>query len=154
MQYGPLYASTKTKPNTPYAKSKDLLHKNLLKLKSKINFDLIWTRIFYIYGNGQNPKTVMGLFDKALNENKKKFNMSFGEQLHDYLPAERVAEQIVKLLKYNNGIFNICSGKPISLRRLLETRMKQKNKKIKLNLGCYNYRKYESIANWGGDHIS
>jgi dTDP-6-deoxy-L-talose 4-dehydrogenase (NAD+) len=154
LQYGPIFVSSKAKPNTPYAKSKDLLHKNLLKLKSKINFHLIWTRIFYIYGNGQNPKSVMGLFDKALKKNKKKFNMSFGDQLHDYQPVEKAAEQIVKLLKYNKGIFNICSGQPISLRRLLELRMKEQKKKIKLNLGYYNYKKDESIAIWGGDPIN
>ena len=153
LQYGPIFSSTKTKPNTPYAKSKDLLHKNLLKLRSKINFYLIWTRIFYIYGDGQNPKSVMGLFNEALNQNKKSFNMSFGDQLHDYLRVEKAAEQIVKLLKYNKGIFNVCSGKPISLRRLLEMEMKEKKRKIKLNLGYYSYRKSESTAIWGADPV-
>ena len=149
LQYGGVSAMSDTKPNTPYALAKDNLHKSLRMLQNEINFHLIWARLFYMYGDGQNEKSIIPLFDKALEANDSIFNMSIGEQLFDYLPIERVADYLTTLVGYKNGIFNISKGEPISLRRLLENRMKEKGKYINLNLGYYNYRKQDSIAIWG-----
>ncbi len=152
LQYGAVCANTSTKPNTPYALAKDFLHKSLRVLQNQLSFDLIWARLFYMYGEGQDDKAIIPLFDKALENNDSVFNMSFGEQLFDYLSVETVAERIGSLVvTRNDGIFNICSGNPISLRRLLELRMAEKNKKIDLNLGYYPYRLQDSIAIWGAD---
>ncbi len=153
LQHGPVFASTPTKPNTPYAFAKDYLHQSLRFLQSHLSFELIWARLFYMYGEGQDPKSIIPLFDTALENGDKVFNMSFGEQLFDYLPIEDIAKQIESLIHKNDGVFNVCSGKPISLRRLLEQRMKEKNKNIDLNLGYYPYRKQDSIAIWGADPL-
>jgi nucleoside-diphosphate-sugar epimerase len=153
LKYGPLKASTITEPNTPYAIAKDTLHKSLRALQSNITFELVWARLFYMYGDGQDEKSVMSLFDKALANGDEVFNMSFGEQLFDYLPIEEVAEKLIDLLSQNNGTFNVCSGKAISLRRLLEIRAESVGKKIKLNLGFYDYRKQDSIAIWGAPDL-
>ena len=149
LQYGPLKPSSPTLPNTPYAIAKDTLHKSLRALQSKTHFELIWARLFYIYGEGQDEKSVVSLFDRALANGDTVFNMSHGEQLFDYLPVEVVATKIINLLSYEDGTFNVCSGTPISLRRLLENRAEAAGKKIKLNLGFYEYRKQDAIAIWG-----
>lgn len=149
LQYGPIKANTPTQPNTAYAIAKDTLHKSLRALQTQVFFELIWARLFYIYGEGQDERSIISLFDKALQNSDEIFNMSLGEQLFDYLPVEEVATKIVNLLQYKNGIFNICSGKPISLRRLLENRAKDKGKNIKLNLGFYEYREQDALAIWG-----
>jgi nucleoside-diphosphate-sugar epimerase len=149
LQYGPVSAITETKPNTPYALAKDGLHKALRALQKDIYFELIWVRLFYVYGEGQDSKSIISLFDNALLKGDKTFNMSYGEQILDYLPVESVAEQIVNLLVERDGVFNICSGKPISLRRLLEQRMVEKGTSIQLNLGYYEYRQHDSMAIWG-----
>jgi nucleoside-diphosphate-sugar epimerase len=152
-QFGPISANTPTNPNSPYALAKDMLHKSLRLLQDQYSFDLIWARLFYMYGEGQNPQSVIPLFDKALNSNDKIFNMSYGEQLLDYLPVEEVADQLRRLIHCGNGVYNVCSGKPISLRRFLEQRMTEKNKYIQLNLGFYEYRSNESLAIWGLDPL-
>lgn len=149
LQYGGVSAMDITKPNTPYAIAKDFLHKSLRVLQDEFKFNLIWARIFYTYGDGQDKNSVISLFDSALKEGDLKFNMSFGEQLFDYLPIEKIANYLVALIKHQNGVINICSGEPISLRRLLEKRMKEKGKNIELNLGVYDYRKNDALAIWG-----
>jgi nucleoside-diphosphate-sugar epimerase len=154
LQTGPVTASTATAPNTPYALAKDTLHKALRQLQTKIDYRLIWARLFYMYGAGQDENSIVPLFDAALERGDKVFNMSFGEQILDFLPVEKVAEQIHTLLSFDDGIYNVCSGKPISLRRFLEQRMKEKNKHIDLNLGYYEYRKQDSMAIWGADPIT
>ncbi len=47
------------------------------------------------------------------------------------------------------GIINCCSGKPISIRNLVENYLKKHNNAIKLNLSFYPYPDYEPMAFWG-----
>ena len=149
LTYGPVSPRDPTFPSTFYGFAKDSLHKSLRLLQSKYKFDLLWARIFYVYGDGQDDASIIPQFDAALMRGDESFNMSLGEQLFDYLPVETVANKIIGLINRSNGIFNICSGDPISLRRLLEDRMNLLGCQIKLNLGHYEYRKSDSIAIWG-----
>jgi dTDP-6-deoxy-L-talose 4-dehydrogenase (NAD+) len=48
-----------------------------------------------------------------------------------------------------NGIVNCCSGKPISINRLVKDYLKENNYNIKLNFGYYPYNDYEPMAFWG-----
>ena len=151
MQSGALQEDMKTMPDNPYGLAKDTLRKFLEQLQKKIKFDFKWIRLFYMYGKGQNPNSILSQLDKALQNGETSFNMSGGEQLRDYLPVEKVAEYIVKIAMQSKvkGIINCCSGKPISIRRLVECYMAKKQKNIQLNLGYYPYPDYEPIAFWG-----
>jgi nucleoside-diphosphate-sugar epimerase len=149
LRYGPVSVHDETIPNTPYAFAKDCLHKSLRFLQKEKDFNLIWARLFYLFGVGQDAKSIIPLLDKAIDNNEEFFNMSFGEQLLDYLPIEKATEKLIDLMDERNGVFNVCSGKPISLRRLVEQRMIEKGKKINLNLGFYNYRDQDAFAIWG-----
>ena len=79
--------------------------------------------------------------------------MSGGEQIRDFLPVDVVASKIVdySLNLKGSNIINICSGQPISIRRLVENWIKQNNWDIKLNLGFYPYPDYEPFAFWGNN---
>lgn len=149
--YGPVAASAVPRPNTLYGASKHLLHQLLQAVQPHYGFDLIWARLFYVYGEGEDPRSLIALFDKALERGDKSFNMSLGEQLYDYLPVQEGASQIASLLDADAGTYNVCSGKPISLRRLLEERMKERGQHIHLNLGFYPYREQDPLAIWGAD---
>jgi dTDP-6-deoxy-L-talose 4-dehydrogenase (NAD+) len=103
-----------------------------------------------MYGKGQNQKSILAQLDNAINNKDAIFNMSGGEQLRDYLPVEAVAEQIFCLFESNkSGVSNVCSGNPISIRRLVEERIKERNSAITINLGRYPYLEYEPLAFWG-----
>ncbi len=77
--------------------------------------------------------------------------MSAGEQLRDYLPVEKVAEIIVKTSLQNEttGIINCCSGKPVSIKKMVEDYLAKNNYPINLNLGYYPYNDYEPLEFWG-----
>jgi dTDP-6-deoxy-L-talose 4-dehydrogenase (NAD+) len=49
----------------------------------------------------------------------------------------------------NNGIVNVCSGQPISVRKLVEGWIKENGWSIDLYLGRYPYPEYEPMAFWG-----
>lgn len=151
MQQGCLSEDMATQPSNPYALAKDTLRKFLQELQKTERFSLKWVRLFYMYGKGQSPNSLLSQLDKALEEGEMVFNMSGGEQLRDYLPIAEVAKNIVVISAQNkiDGIINCCKGQPISVRVLVENYLKTQNKEIQLNLGFYNYPDYEPMAFWG-----
>jgi len=153
MQSGALSEDMEAKPDNPYGLAKDTLRKFLEQLQKKIDFKLKWVRLFYMYGKGQSPNAILSQLDKALENGETDFNMSGGEQLRDYLPVEKVAEYIVKIVMQDkiHGVINCCSGTPISIKSLAENYLKKKQKSIHLNLGYYPYPDYEPMAFWGDD---
>lgn len=150
-QSGELSENFETKPNTPYALAKDCLRKFMEQLQRKIDFDLKWIRVFYLFGAGQNPNSILSQLDEALERGDKVFNMSGGEQLRDYLSVEEMSEYIVKISMQDRiyGVINCCSGETISIRKLVEKYCVEKNKSIELNLGYYSYPDYEPMEFWG-----
>ncbi|MBN1213832.1 MAG: NAD(P)-dependent oxidoreductase, partial [Candidatus Lokiarchaeota archaeon] len=127
---GCLSEDLSTNPITNYGIAKDTLRKAIEQLNKIYNFTFKWIRLFYMYGKGQNPNSLFSQLDKALENNQETFNMSGGEQLRDYLPVEDVGKYIVKISLQNqiNGIINLCSGRPISIRRIIEDYLKKKKK--------------------------
>lgn len=154
MQSGPLSAKLPTKPNNPYGYAKDTLRKQLEFLKSVKPFNLTWARLFYMYGEGQSGTSLYPTLKEAVSRADKVFNMSGGEQLRDYLTVEEIARQIVQLAmaQRDAGSINICSGNPVSVRRLVERWLSDNGWEIELNLGYYPYPEYEPMAFWGEGH--
>lgn len=154
MQNGCLKEALPTRPTNPYALAKDTLRKALEMLKAQHPFALQWARLFYMYGDGQNPGSLLAQLDRAIEAGDPVFNMSGGEQLRDYLPVQQIAAYLVTIAESPNfsSIVNVCSGVPISVRRLVEQRIAHRKSKIRLNLGYYSYPDYEPMAFWGDRH--
>lgn len=152
---GCLKENFKTYPSNQYAKAKDDLRKKLFLYLKKKNIDsiLTWGRLFYIYGKSQNSNTLYGQFLKAAKSKAKIFNMSPGDQMRDYLHVHEVAKYILMLSIYNkqSDVFNICSGKPKKLQKIVLDWKKECNSKIDLNLGYYNYSPKEPLHFWGSN---
>lgn len=150
LQNGCLEEDLVTVPNTTYGLAKDSLRNFLEDLNKTKSFEFKWIRLFYMYGKGQASKSLLSLVDQAIKKNDTQFNMSKGEQLRDYLRIEDIAKYIIMISLQNkiNGIINCASGKPISIRSLVESYLKEKNSHIELNLGYYDYAEYEPMAFW------
>lgn len=147
---GAIASSMEPCPNNPYGAAKNMLRQQLEFLSYENPFSLQWARIFYIYGKGQSSKSILAQLEAAIYKGDAIFNMSAGEQIRDYLPIEAVVKQLYDLHeKKTKGTFNICSGKPISIRRLVEEKIKEHSSDIALNLGYYPYPDYEPLAFWG-----
>lgn len=151
MQTGALSEEAVTMPTTPYGLAKDILRKFLQALQAKHPFTLQWARLFYMYGPGQNPNSLLAQLDSAIDKKEAVFNMSAGDQVRDYLPVEEVARNLVSILEHPDcsGIINCCSGQPVSVRQLVEQRIAERGANIQLNLGHYPYPDYEPMAFWG-----
>jgi nucleoside-diphosphate-sugar epimerase len=151
MQSGALSEDLPTCPNNPYGYAKDALRRQLEFLRQVHPFIFTWTRLFYLYGEGQSKSSLYIQIKQAVLQEQRSFNMSGGEQLRDYLPIGEVARLIAQLAirKDGAGVVNVCSGKPVSVRRLVEGWIEENGWKIKLNLGHHPYPDYEPMAFWG-----
>ena len=151
MKEGSLTELMCTEPANPYALAKDTLNKFLHELSKKETFTQRWVRLFYLYGKGQNPGSLFSQLQIALDNNQKVFNMSGGEQVRDYLPVEKAAEYIAMIALQNKvtGSINCCSGKPVTIKQMVEDYIRKAGKPIEPNLGYYPYPDYEPMAFWG-----
>jgi len=151
LQSGALTEDMDTHPITPYGLAKDSLRKALQFFQKEHNFTLQWMRLFYMYGEGQNPKSLLSQLDVAIDEKRQSFDMSIGTQLRDYLPIELVAEKICAVMDNSdiNGVINCSSGSPISVLDLVRKRCKMRRSDIHLNLGHFPLPEYEPLEFWG-----
>jgi nucleoside-diphosphate-sugar epimerase len=151
MQSGPLKESTEARPDNPYGFAKNTLRCQLEYLKGVSLFNLTWARLFYLYGAGQSESSLLTQLIRAVKRGDPVFNMSGGEQLRDYLPVADVAKDIVSLAiaGCDTGVINLCSGKPVSVRSLVERWIGENDWPISLNLGHYPYPEHEPLAFWG-----
>lgn len=153
LQNGCLSEDLPTKPCTSYALAKDTLRKMLEELQTKHDFRLIWLRLWYVYGQNQSSYSILSQLQRAIDAKEESFNMSAGDQLRDYLHVGEMAKQIVDISMHPlaNGIYNVCSGFPINIRKLVENYLRETEQDIKLNLGFYPYSRHEPLAFWGNN---
>lgn len=151
MASGPLAESLPALPVTPYGLGKDMLRRMLESLAAITPFSLLWCRLFYMYGPGQARGSLFPLLAAAAARGDEVFPMSGGEQLRDYLPVETVAGLLARaaLSPGAEGIVNVCSGRPVSVRALVEGWMAEHGWRLRLELGRYPYPGYEPMAFWG-----
>ena len=152
-QSGALAADLETRPTNPYGFAKDVLRKKLQYLKAAHPYKLTWARLFYMYGNDQPGASLFPMLKAAVAAGHKEFPMSGGEQLRDYLPVSEVARRLVDLAVNpgDPGPINLCSGHPISVRRLVESWIDQNGWKIEPRYEALPYPDYEPMAFWGTD---
>jgi len=151
MQSGCLHEDTAPMPSNPYGLAKDALRRQLEVLKQTAPYELRWLRLFYLYGSGQSSTSLYSQFQAAVARGDRRFDMSAGEQLRDFMKAEDAAAAIVDaaLASEAPGILNICSGAPTSVRSLVERWRTEMGTGIELNLGAHGYPSYEPFAFWG-----
>lgn len=151
LRTGSLSEDVAPRPTTCYGIAKNSLRVFLEEMRKRYPFRLMWTRLFFLYGEGQHPRSLIPQLDMAMMRREESFAMSGGEQLRDYLPVEEASRLLVLLAMQDKheGIVNVCSGAPISVRRLVEERIIRQGGAIRLDLGVFPYPDYEPMAYWG-----
>lgn len=136
-------------PGNPYGLAKDMLRRQLIL--DHADTDVLWTRFFYLYGDGQASSSLYAQVQAAIAARASVFRMSGGEQLRDFLPIDLAIDHLVRLTldPHATGIVNIAAGQPVSVRRLVETWFEEAGHEIKLDLGHYPYPDWEPFAFWG-----
>ncbi len=145
---GCLNESMLVEPVNQYAIAKDNIRK-CLENNSIIN--LTWGRFFYIYGRYQSNKSLTGQLQTAIAKGERVFNMSPGDQLRDFIEVDKAAEIFIDIFLNgkNNGVVNICSGKPVKVLDFVKAYLLKQNYDMELNAGYYPYSQFEPMHFWG-----
>lgn len=111
---------TPTDPQTLYGNTKNAIF-NIAKVYCKQNnIEFKWPRIFNLYGPAEKPQRLM---PSVINSCLKGEDVKVSDCLkfQDYLHVEDTARGIVDVFEADiQGAVNICSGKPVQLRTIVE----------------------------------
>ena len=108
-------------PKSLYARCKHAAHRVLEELFAREGAGLAWARLFHMHGPGEHPTRLIPAVAAALRAGRP-FALSPGEQVRDHLDVRDVASALLHLANIDlTGAINVCSGKPVTLRAVLET---------------------------------
>lgn len=80
-----------------------------------------WARLFHVHGPGEARERLLPTVVRELRAGRV-FELSPGDQVRDHLHVADAAEALVRLAESDAaGVFNVCSGRPLTLRELLTT---------------------------------
>lgn len=113
-----------------YGASKFLMEKLLISQAKNLKCNLIISRIFNIYGSGEENS----LISKIINQkNKKKTFINYTNQnsFRDFIYINDLVKIYLKLLTTkSSGIYEIGSGRAINVRKLINKYFKKKDQMI------------------------
>lgn len=150
LQNGPLKEGQITDPVNSYAIAKDSLRRVISTRYSQQALQWCWARIFYPFGEGQNPNSLLPSLHEALDRGEKTFPLGSGRQLRDFIDVQEVARQLLTLVMHQHaaGIYNVGSGMPRSVLEMVEEAVATHGGSIQLEKGIYSDRSDEPMAFW------
>lgn len=81
---------------------------------------LVWGRVFHLHGPGEDGRRLIPWVAEQVRAGRA-VDLTDGTQVRDHLHVADVASGLLTLLSApSSGIYNICSGEPVSLRHVLE----------------------------------
>jgi nucleoside-diphosphate-sugar epimerase len=117
---GELTIETPMKPLTTYAATKVSLFTTLSEWLPRKNVNFCWIRLFYLYGEGENPSRLMPYVRSQISQGKF-VDLTSGEQVRDFMDVVEVGKQIAKISLSNQiGPINLCSGIQTTIRQVVE----------------------------------
>jgi UDP-glucuronate decarboxylase len=134
-----------TRPSTVYAASKLALGLIGQQLAASAGTNFAWARQFYLYGPYEDERRAIPALTRALLDGTP-FPATGGEQVRDYLHVEDVAKALWTLVEQRaNGIFNISSGAPVTMRQLMELIGEVAGQAQLIQFGALPYRDWEPM---------
>ena len=111
--------TTPTSPKTLYGESKNSIYKMASVYCKQNDIKFKWPRIFNLYGPNEKPQRLMpSVINSCLNNEDVKVSDCL--KFQDYLHVEDTARGIVDVFESDiQGAVNICSGKPVQLRNIV-----------------------------------
>lgn len=150
---GSINESTPCHPTTPYGIAKNALRDLTQMLCKQKNIVFQWLRGYYIVGNSKFGSSIFSKITAAVDEGKTEFPFTLGQNQYDFIDYSDFCAQVAAVVGQKNeqGIINICSGKPEKLADRVERFIKENGYRIKLQYGAFPDRPYDSKAIWGND---
>lgn len=148
---GSINENTPCHPTTPYGISKNALRDLTAMVCQQNNCAFQWLRGYYIVGNSKYGSSIFSKITAAVEQGKKEFPFTWGQNQYDFIDYPDFCNQVAAAVSQESeqGIINICSGRPEKLADRVERFIKENNYDIKLQYGAFPDRPYDSKAIWG-----
>ncbi len=148
---GSINENTPCHPTTPYGIAKNAVRDLTEMLCKQSNAVFQWLRGYYIVGNSKYGSSIFSKITAAVEEGKKEFPFTLGQNQYDFIDYQDFCIQVAEAICQNKeqGIINICSGRPEKLADRVERFINENNYDIKLQYGVFPDRPYDSKAIWG-----
>lgn len=148
---GSINENTPCHPTTPYGIAKNALRDLTEMICNHNNCVFQWMRGYYIVGNSKYGSSIFSKIALAAEEGKKEFPFTLGQNQYDFIDYSEFCFCVAAVVCQNKeqGIINICSGRPEKLADRVERFIKENNYDIKLKYGVFPDRPYDSKAIWG-----
>ena len=146
----PVTENAKINPLSPYGKSKLAAEQKIKKFSMEFGVHAISMRMFNVYGKGQKYQYagVISKFIKNISENKPIEINGDGEQTRDFVSIFDVIkafECVIKNIEGKKGdVYNIGTGKSISINELAKFILRISNKKTEIK---YKKQNKDEIKN-------
>ena len=135
----PVTEETTINPNSVYGLSKSI-QSHIVSIFLNKNKNIIYVRPFNVIGKGMSEKLSIGNFSKKINLIKKKKIKNQIEILspnaaRDFIDVTDTAKIILKLIRNKESYgkcINICSGKSVKIKEVLEYMISISNQNIKI----------------------
>ncbi|WP_426050865.1 NAD-dependent epimerase/dehydratase family protein [Brevundimonas sp. SL161] len=117
---GDLDLNTPLRPITPYAGAKAAAFLALSQILPASGVEFAWCRLFYLYGEGEDPRRFVPYLNDRLSRGEAA-ELTSGVQVRDFLDVA-VAGRVIASVAGGDiqGPVNVCSGRPVTLRRMAE----------------------------------
>lgn len=129
-------SDTPLRPATLYGSCKHALHMALEALARERGLDVGWGRIFFLYGPFEHPHRLVSSVIRALLTGQPA-DCSSGTQIRDFLHVQDVADAFAALLDSSvTGAVNIGSGRPVTVKEVVQTIADQMGRSELVRLGA------------------
>jgi len=131
-----LTEKSKINPISPYGESKVMMENEIKKITENNDMDYVILRFFNIYGKNQSSEYagVITKFIKKIEMNQSLEIFGDGMQTRDFISVKDVVNSIYHSIENGkNQIYNIGSGKPITIKQLAKLMITLSKKELKIN---------------------
>ena len=146
----PLIEDMPCQPQNPYSISKYCTEQMVLQLGKKYGMNVISTRSFNHFGPGQAKGFVVSDFAsqiKAIEAGEQEPVIRVGDlsAARDFTFVSDVVEAYVSLIEKDveSGVYNVCSGKAMTVQEILDMMLHLSSKEIKVELDEGKFRPSE-----------
>lgn len=133
---GELCTNTALDPLTPYAAAKAAAFLALNQLAPQMGMEFLWARLFYLYGQGEDPRRLVPYLHQQMQAGEQA-DLTSGTQLRDFMDVDDAASLLLDdTFSGRTGASNIASGRGITVRALAERIADQYDRRDLLNFGA------------------
>lgn len=110
-----------------------------------------WLRFFTPYGDDELNNSILSKILQWNKEGKDTFPFTDGCEQYDYIHIDELSKQVVSVISQTkiDKAINICTGKPTSLKDIVEEFISQRKLNIRPLYGAYKSRSYDSDVIYG-----